>query len=428
MNTARVILIFGLIVLQPALALSQSGDFSVLSRDYEFTPNRAADTQYYIMNAGMTTYAANGEHTGSLTQTMFVTAEPAGDSPYDSYLYTCRKFAVIDGDTPEVTIAALENWQYFSTDTFVGIDDKQQIFGIDQSIFTNLTDNHGASVPTDMAYNIYTSFIDFHSFVTMYAEPSEWGAGIQDLTAIGQTVVFDASGIEAPLHFGDMFADGSYSQNGTMSLTFKGLSVVNETTCALMAYDTGEGSLTMIMEPVPDMTIETSGVFRNTGEIYRDLDTQCVRKAVGQSIILTEMFIPYTGETMNTVALRNTLVVNVSRERFKMEMAAHDENVTRIRSSSMPAKYALYANSPNPFNAGTTISYNLSERDNIRIDIFNVSGQRVKTLVDGTVGAGTHSVVWDGSDDEGAAVASGVYLYRLATPNTMLQQKMMLLK
>lgn len=428
MKTTLVCIVIGLFVFRPDVARAQSGEYAVLSREYSFAPGRAADTQYYIMHADMTMYAANGEQAGNLSRIMFVTAEPAGATPEDGYYYTCRKFALIDNGAPAVTIPALENWRYLSTASFVGVDDQQQIFGIDQGKFASLIDSYGVPIQPDMAYNIYDVFIDFHSIVSMYAEPVDGSAGIGDLTGIGQTVTLAASGIEAPLHFGDLFADGSHSRNGTMSLQFKGLSAMGDAACALIAYDTGEGSLTMIMSPAPDMTLENTGVFRNTGEIWRDLDSQCVLKAAEEGMVITEMFIPWSGETVHTIALRSTLIENVPQARFDSEMASWGNEATGISADGIPVEHALYANSPNPFNASTTISYNLAEPDDIRLEIFNISGQLVKTLVAGRAGAGVHTVVWDGAGDNGGTVASGVYVYRLSTPRTMLQQKMMLLK
>lgn len=93
-----------------------------------------------------------------------------------------------------------------------------------------------------------------------------------------------------------------------------------------------------------------------------------------------------------------------------------------------PARYFLYPASPNPFNATTTIRYELAERANVRLDIFNIAGQRVRTLVDTAMDAGRHAVLWDGDDDAGNPVGSGTYLSRLTTSRTILRQKMMLLK
>lgn len=77
--------------------------------------------------------------------------------------------------------------------------------------------------------------------------------------------------------------------------------------------------------------------------------------------------------------------------------------------------FLLFQNYPNPFNATTNISYWLAEPINLRLIVYNILGQAVRILEEGTRTAGSHSVVWDGLDQLGHKVSSGVYLYRLET-------------
>lgn len=88
----------------------------------------------------------------------------------------------------------------------------------------------------------------------------------------------------------------------------------------------------------------------------------------------------------------------------------------------------LIQNYPNPFNPSTTIEYELGEEGPISIEIYNVKGQKIKTLVDGFKVAGTHKVVWDGRDGYGRRVASGIYQYRLTTKDGSIIREMLLLK
>jgi hypothetical protein len=89
-----------------------------------------------------------------------------------------------------------------------------------------------------------------------------------------------------------------------------------------------------------------------------------------------------------------------------------------------PAKFALGRNVPNPFNPATTITYDLPEASNVRLTIYNLSGQQVATLVSFAYqAAGHYEVTWDGSD-----FATGVYFYRLEAGNFADTQRMVLLK
>lgn len=90
---------------------------------------------------------------------------------------------------------------------------------------------------------------------------------------------------------------------------------------------------------------------------------------------------------------------------------------------AMPATVRLEGNYPNPFNPCTSIEFALPEAVKVRLEVFNIRGQKVATLVDGHLNAGEHSVLWDASD-----AASGVYLYRLTAGDFVEARKMMLLK
>jgi hypothetical protein len=97
-------------------------------------------------------------------------------------------------------------------------------------------------------------------------------------------------------------------------------------------------------------------------------------------------------------------------------------------NGSLPTRFALLQNYPNPFNPSTIIAYDLPKPANVRLEIFNVLGQKVKTLFDGYQEAGSQSVTWDGRDNFGASVASGIYFYRLNAGSFNAVKKMMMLK
>jgi hypothetical protein len=89
----------------------------------------------------------------------------------------------------------------------------------------------------------------------------------------------------------------------------------------------------------------------------------------------------------------------------------------------------LYQNQPNPFASSTSITFEMpSAGGEVRLDVFDVSGRLVSTLVDGTQAGGVHSIEWNGRDDSGRELASGVYFYRLTAGERELTRKMMFLK
>ena len=94
----------------------------------------------------------------------------------------------------------------------------------------------------------------------------------------------------------------------------------------------------------------------------------------------------------------------------------------------IPSVLALHQNNPNPFNPVTDITFDLPNDSNVKLEVFNMLGQKVASLVDGDVPAGTHTVRWNGKDSNGNEAATGVYFYKLTTEKQTLTRKMILLK
>jgi len=95
---------------------------------------------------------------------------------------------------------------------------------------------------------------------------------------------------------------------------------------------------------------------------------------------------------------------------------------------SIPATFNLRSNYPNPFNASTTISFTLSTAGYMSLEIYDIQGRKVCCLLDEYVAAGDHNIIWNSLTDDGYAVASGVYLYRLSHDNNAITKKMNLIK
>jgi hypothetical protein len=91
--------------------------------------------------------------------------------------------------------------------------------------------------------------------------------------------------------------------------------------------------------------------------------------------------------------------------------------------AAVPDKFSLLQNYPNPFNPTTTISYSLDKKSDVKLQIFDVTGGLVETLVNGRIQAGSHTVTWDASD-----IASGIYFYQIKASGQSTTRKMTLLK
>lgn len=101
---------------------------------------------------------------------------------------------------------------------------------------------------------------------------------------------------------------------------------------------------------------------------------------------------------------------------------------SRTPGGALPTEFALSQNVPNPFNPTTNISFALPKDANVSLTIYNVLGQQVKNLVDQPMRAGNQTVTWDGTDNTGRSVASGVYFYKLKADAFSATKKMLMLK
>ena len=97
-------------------------------------------------------------------------------------------------------------------------------------------------------------------------------------------------------------------------------------------------------------------------------------------------------------------------------------------AETSPIPMSLLRNHPNPFNASTIISFALPSPGEANLSVYSITGQKIRTLVSGKLPAGTHTARWDGRDDSGRPVSSGVYISRLRAGNTTATARMLLLK
>lgn len=122
-----------------------------------------------------------------------------------------------------------------------------------------------------------------------------------------------------------------------------------------------------------------------------------------------------TREHMNT-NVRPRLIVTF----LPTAVADGDEN--------LPTRFSLAQNYPNPFNPSTSINYNLPQSLQTTLEIFNIVGEKVRTLVHTQQAAGLHAVLWDGRNDAGAFLPSGAYLYRLQSAANIQTRKMLFVR
>jgi hypothetical protein len=261
------------------------------------------------METRIITYEPDGRRANTDVLRLGLRCAPGKDADQ----YTCTRFTVQFGDGPEVAVPAVENWTYSFKGTATGIDEKGQVFGIDHAKFEKLVDANGRPLPPDKAYFVYNAFIDFHAFCNVFAEPVPGGRGIQDLKHIGDKIVHAAAFTEPPVNLGSNIAEGSTFKNGEVTLGLKGLSMVDKTACAIVAYDSGQSSFQMVVNAMPNMEVRSVGASHYQGDLYIDLATRWPRKATMYELVVAQTTVPTLPNKVNAVIERNTVIRNVTK-------------------------------------------------------------------------------------------------------------------
>jgi len=109
-------------------------------------------------------------------------------------------------------------------------------------------------------------------------------------------------------------------------------------------------------------------------------------------------------------------------------LAQNPSSQQTITAEGLPTTFTVYQNYPNPFNPTTNIRFDLPVQQRVRVEIFNILGQRVRLLVDDDLEAGSHIIQWNARDDNGLNVPTGLYLCRITASNKVYLLKMTLLK
>ncbi|MBN1996576.1 glycoside hydrolase family 9 protein [candidate division KSB1 bacterium] len=126
-----------------------------------------------------------------------------------------------------------------------------------------------------------------------------------------------------------------------------------------------------------------------------------------------------------------TMVLNVCMHGFLSSFYEPDTVQSSVKKKvryELPHSIKLHQNYPNPLNPGTTIKFELSKGDDVRLTVYNLAGKKVRDLIRGFRSKGIHSVLWDGRDSNGEAVASGLYFYQLQAIGQTAHGQMLLIR
>ena len=198
----------------------------------------------------------------------------------------------------------------------------------------------------------------------------------------------------------------------------------------LDGYEPELDSVTVMTDEVLQFMIDLVETVPNTIQTVWTIDDGVVAEGLDSLLFQAASYAP--GEHVVTVSVSDTtrLVRNVPPEQLTTEVewiVTVEESLTGSETPGYNTA-VLRQNYPNPFNPVTTISYFLPEGGDVLLQVFDVRGREIKRLVDGNVKAGEWKVVWDGSNERGDAVVSGVYFIRLRTGGESRVRKTILMR
>jgi hypothetical protein len=219
-----------------------------------------------------------------------------------------------------------------------------------------------------------------------------------------------------------------------------------------VAYDSGPVAPTVLLEILPDGTVVEHGgteipELDSWGVTDLEVDANghlwCATNGGGLIEILPDLtYNVYTSASTGGGLPEDTFYHMEIREGV-IWLASADSGVVRIGLADLismtgvieekdntvqPDGFDLYANYPNPFNPSTQITFDLNGNAEIELAVYSIRGERIAVLAAGRYSAGRYQLTWDGRDQAGQAMPSGVYIYRLKSERGVFSRKMMLLK
>ena len=173
-----------------------------------------------------------------------------------------------------------------------------------------------------------------------------------------------------------------------------------------------EDSIYLYWQPPPNKRNYAYNIYRNEELIKRIADTTYIDTEL-QSYYCYEYYVTSVYEQGYSDSSNHIIIYTDS-------VSVEDDEIILGEFN--------FLNYPNPFNPETKIAYQLPIASNVEIHIYNIKGERVKTLVDECKSAGYHNVIWNGKDDSGKEVSSGIYFYKMITDEHTSSKKMLLLR
>ena len=190
-------------------------------------------------------------------------------------------------------------------------------------------------------------------------------------------------------------------------------------------YNIQEHSINILNHSIYGIITSSNGVI--TKNAYGELNTSTYYTIINSELLE----IGHKSDSIRNVQRTffypyNNKMIQITQSGYYMYDIEY--TVSETDNIIKPIKSALIGSYPNPFNPSTTIKYSLSSPSYLQMDIYNIKGQKVKSLVNEYRHAGDHSIIWNGTDENGKDVGSGVYFYRMKAEGYVSTKKMVMMK
>ena len=232
--------------------------------------------------------------------------------------------------------------------------------------------------------------------------------GIIDVTTM-EFMIADTGEVEIDLEYNAMAAATTFN-------SLLGILTVNDTSIHVV------NTYSLTINVLPDLTHGTTdpepGVY-----MYSESEEASV-SAIANRRPFGARFLEWQGDASG----QDTAVVIVMDADKEITAVFELPASVDEAADALPEKVALYQNYPNPFNPETRIHYDIPDLTHVTLEIYNINGQKVRTLVNAAKSPGRYTEVWDATNDSGKNVTSGVYLLRLKTEEASFIKRMFLLR
>ena len=300
-------------------------DKQQLSRDlkgpFDLSIDRKPEVQYFHMQTQFIHMGFDGRRTGVETYLLRLRCTPAAISGKKLDEYECREFGLQLNNGGVTTLPALRLFTY-QFDQMSGINGKGPMFGIPQEPFRGMKDSSGNQLPSDICYATYNNFVDFHALADVFSRPFKYIKGVEQLKSIGDRIVHPGAFTEAPVSLNGVVRPGSVFRNGELTLELKGVSLVDDSPCALLNYDSGESTLRMgFIQDGNGEDVILEGGSEYAGDVYIDLASGWVRKVTLNESVVTQTYSASRPNKIPGYTVRHILLRLIRQQDFEKSIS-----------------------------------------------------------------------------------------------------------